>query len=679
MFRSESTNISASIGAPGVYVRQPGSRASFKPERMDVCAFVGIAPRGPSRVAELPEWWSEREGSFMPKWQSGIITTQRSTAVAVESFEEYQRLFGGFEGPGKLPYAVSSYFQQGGKRAYIVRIVHEYNNAALDAAGIAAGEISNVKLSSAGQLLFHARNEGTWGNGIRVGLGFSIRPATFEHADTNGLIISTAEPLPVGTLLQCYQPDARPVLRFVSENHADISSGERKIRVSFATPLLEPPTRVEIVEGQMQVDDGAGISETHTGLGLSAMHPDWLADQICYRSELIYPDASWDQFDIRPLAQEKLPIEPSLPAIELRQFSGGLDRYSDLTHQDFFDIHWSPANEIPGSGVQAIATNPEISSVTIPDLYCPESMPDIVAENSVVSLAGDEFAPCVPIATQVEDALVLPDINQLCLDPSIPADLQRIIELQKAFVDFADLQKSWVALLDVPPGLRPREMQAWRARFNSSYTAAYFPWLYTAADEANREQRILLNPAAVAAGVIANRERQNGVHHGPANELVPSAVALRNTFSQNDLDQLHPQGLNAYVMDVDGVRLSAARTLSRDPQLRQLNVRRLLILLKRTLYRQSQWAVFEPNDKPLWRELCHALNSYLLDLYRAGAFTGATAEQAFFVRCDEQLNTPQTLEAGQLIIEIGVAPAEPMEFIVLRINHDADGTSIREV
>ena len=103
---------------------------------MDVCAFVGVAPRGPVRVPVIDEQWRDDRPCVEPE-----RPRRRTVAVAVESFDEYRRLFGGFEGPGLLPYAVASFFEQGGRRAYIARIVHEYGDAAKNAGGVAHGDV----------------------------------------------------------------------------------------------------------------------------------------------------------------------------------------------------------------------------------------------------------------------------------------------------------------------------------------------------------------------------------------------------------------------------------------------------------------------------------------------------------------------------------------------------------
>jgi phage tail sheath protein FI len=185
-----------------------------------------------------------------------------------------------------------------------------------------------------------------------------------------------------------------------------------------------------------------------------------------------------------------------------------------------------------------------------------------------------------------------------------------------------------------------------------------------------------MNPSAFAAGIVADRELRLGVPFGPSNELAVRVVDVADVVSPARHAELHPLGINVFLRERDGILLTAARTLSLDPSYRQLSVRRLLTMLARTLAVELQWVVFEPNNRALQADLRHLLRSYLGRLYRANAFTGATEDEAFFVRCDDGLNTQAVLDAGELIAEIGVAPAEPLEFLVVRLLHDGDGTLV---
>ncbi len=139
-------------------------------------------------------------------------------------------------------------------------------------------------------------------------------------------------------------------------------------------------------------------------------------------------------------------------------------------------------------------------------------------------------------------------------------------------------------------------------------------------------------------------------------------------------DELHQNAINVFLHERDGARLTAARTLSPDPAYRQLSVRRLMTMLRRVLYRQMQWAVFEPNDVRLRGDIHNQLDAFLRQLFAASAFAGARAEDAFFVRCDDELNPQSVVDAGRLYCYVGVAPAEPLEFLMLQIARDGDGT-----
>src|SRR5262249_42737851 len=155
----------------------------------------------------------------------------------------------------------------------------------------------------------------------------------------------------------------------------------------------------------------------------------------------------------------------------------------------------------------------------------------------------------------------------------------------------------------------------------------------------NRDALIHLPPSAVAAGIIAKQEFTFGVPHGPANVIGAEVVDVDDLVSPTRHDELHPEGINVYLSERDGIRLTAARTLSREVTFRQLSVRRLVTMIRRALEQQMQWTVFEPNGAALRTEVELVLKNYLRQLFALGAFRGATEEEAFYVRCD-QTNNP---------------------------------------
>jgi hypothetical protein len=665
------------LGAPNIYRVPDEMRRTVGQVRMDVCAFVGVAPRGAARVPVEPEASLPGQVFVDP-----ALPRCRSQAVAVYSWDEYRREFGGFEGPGRLPYAVATFFEQGGRKAYVVRIVHDYSDAQ-DLAAVAHGELSNLDAGGV-PVRLDARSEGIWGNGLRVAMGFTVTPLVIEEStSTSELLFSLAEPVRVGELLRINLEGGGSELRFISRVWSDGEDGEgdRATRVILDSPLSAQADTVERVEADLLIDDSVGGREYFQGLGLSPQHPRSLASVLYQESRLVYPRHDWLDLDLLPTDLDAFLIEPERLLVQQGDayFIEGDDRYETIAPQDFFDTGWVLGNDGPAAGVHALLSLDDLSSVVVPDLYDPEPLPEKDEETPPASLAGPYFAPCRTPELPAEKPVVgYGELMGLQLDPKDPGDYAIILDLQLRLVKLAELFAQFVVLLDVPPGLSQAQILRWRGQFRSSYVAAYYPWLMVSRADDARDDLFMLNPAAVAAGIIACQENTFGVPHGPANVIAQNIVKVAERISPKAHDQLHPQGINIYLQERDGAWLSAGRTLSRDKHYRQLSVRRLMLMLRRALQQQMHWMVFESNTPALWAEVRRMLNGYLRQLFIAGAFRGESEEQAFFVRCDAELNHRRIVDAGQMIAEIGVAPAEPMEFIAVRITRGGDGTLVME-
>ena len=649
-------------GAPGIYKLPDSPLRGLTGVRMDVCAFVGVAPRGPVRVPVVNEIWLDDRPCL-----EDARPRQRTVAVPVESFDAYRRIFGGFEGPGLLPYAVAAFFEQGGQRAFVSRIVHDYPDDTLQKGGVASGEASALTLTA---VALKARTEGSWGNKLRASLEFVTRPVPIRILGPTLLTVESNVDLPVGTLLRLnLDGGARVLTSVIGVTHEPLPDKPAYRQIARLDPAVAGVVvSAEIVDGTLSIDDGDGRFERHERLGLSPTHPRWMATVLCYESQLVYPDKGWMAAGILPSDPDLLPPRPA------EAFTGGVDRYSDITPDDFFDPKWTLGNAEPGAGVHALTHLSELSLLAVPDLYSPAPLVPPEKVISPVSLAGSEFERCVdplPVGQQAERRL---DLAGLRLDPMLPGELDQIVLNQKKLEKVAEDLRSFIVLLDVPPGLHQRQILKWRGQFDSAFVAAYHPWLRVSRRDDARDALITITPSAVAAGIIAQQELAFGVPHGPANLIGAEVVTVADVVSPARHDELHPEGINVYLPERDGIRLTAARTLSRDPAFRQLSVRRLLTMIGRTLEQQMQWAVFEPNNAALRLEIRLMLQSYLRQLFRAGAFRGATEEEGFFVRCDETNNPLYISDAGRLIVDVGVAPAEPLEFIVLSLSRELDGT-----
>lgn len=221
------------------------------------------------------------------------------------------------------------------------------------------------------------------------------------------------------------------------------------------------------------------------------------------------------------------------------------------------------------------------------------------------------------------------------------------------------------ALLDALPGMPLAEAVAWRRQFDSSHCALYYPWLKV---RTGGEELVAVPPSGHVAGIYARADRQEGVHRSPANLPLEGVVDVERRLGKRERDHLFEHRVNGiHSFPGRGVRIWGARTLSSDPAFTQVNVRRLFILLRRSIETYAQWVVFEPNEPGLWKRLTRTIDGFLHDLWRRGALVGDTAEQAWYVKCDEETNPPEEREAGRLLVEIGVAPVKPTEFIVVRV------------
>ncbi|MFE1957071.1 phage tail sheath family protein [Streptomyces sp. NPDC059479] len=255
-------------------------------------------------------------------------------------------------------------------------------------------------------------------------------------------------------------------------------------------------------------------------------------------------------------------------------------------------------------------------------------------------------------------------------------DLESVVSVQRSLIDHCALMGDRIAILDPPPDLSPRQIKGWRMEttgFDSKFATLYYPWIKVFDPAAGRNT--FVPPSGHIAGVWARNDASRGVHKAPANEVIRGAVSLQTQLTKNEHDLLNPIGLNCIrAFPGRGIRVWGARTLAADPAWRYLNVRRLFNYLEESILAGTQWVVFEPNDDALWARIRRTVSAFLVNEWRRGALFGLTPEEAFYVKCDRETNPPESIDAGQVICEIGVAPVKPAEFVVFRLSQLTGGT-----
>lgn len=263
--------------------------------------------------------------------------------------------------------------------------------------------------------------------------------------------------------------------------------------------------------------------------------------------------------------------------------------------------------------------------------------------------------------------VVAPDVMFCYQQGQIGLDMVQAV--QQAMIDHCELLGDRIAILDPPPGYNAQQIREWvkeKARYDSKYATIYWPWV-SVFDPVEGGSRFI-PPSGAVAGIWGRNDDTRGVHKAPANEVVRGALDLETSITKVEHDSLNPEGINVIrSFPGRGIRVWGARTLSSDPSWRYVNVRRLFNYLEGSILNGTQWAVFEPNDLDLWQRLRRTVSAFLLGMWRDGALFGVTPEQAFYVKCDEETNPPDVVDRGQVVIEIGVAPVKPAEFVVFRI------------
>jgi phage tail sheath protein FI len=228
-----------------------------------------------------------------------------------------------------------------------------------------------------------------------------------------------------------------------------------------------------------------------------------------------------------------------------------------------------------------------------------------------------------------------------------------------------------VAVLDAPEEIEKSVDQMPMPR-DSIMGAYYFPWVQIYDPE--KDQDVYVPPSGGICGVYGRVDQTRGVHKAPANEIYRGAIGLRYKLTDAEQEFLNPRGINCIREFVGrGIRVWGARTFSSDPEWRYVNVRRLFCMIEKAIQHGTNWVVFEPNTRDLWKKIVRTITNFLLLIWRDGALFGDSPEEAFFVRCDDELNPPESIDAGYVICEIGVAPAKPAEFVVFRIAQKAIG------
>jgi Bacteriophage tail sheath protein len=322
---------------------------------------------------------------------------------------------------------------------------------------------------------------------------------------------------------------------------------------------------------------------------------------------------------------------------------------------------------------------PSSPSLEVP----PDNRPAVLAASNLAGGTADNLSTIgsADYDSALNELTRVDDVNM------ISAPDRTDITVQQALIAHCESMADRFAILDSPrnaPIFGIGSVEEHRASVESSkgFAALYYPWISIPDPQSSNGATLMAPPSGHMAGIYARSDTARGVHKAPANELINNALALERVLSDTEQGEINIQGINVLRVFngkarpiVWGARTTAPTSVT---AWRYVNVRRLLLYIEESIQEGIQWAVFEPNNLALWEKLKRTISEFLTRVWKSGALFGATAEQAFYVKCDEELNPEPVRALGQVIVEIGVAPVRPAEFIIIRIGQWDGGAEVTE-
>lgn len=526
----------------------------------------------------------------------------------VGSFADFKRIFGGylsqseFGGYRFLPYAVEHFFLNGGTRCFIARVLPPGAKASSTVLPVGAAEGEAV-------LTVEAKNPGLWGDDVKVVIHKSTRFKTqilekveFPGGGT-GYLAKNGSGFAPGDIVT-FTDGTQRVLNTVKKSQDNIVEFETE----FADDIVDasPVPQKLIVTCDVTVEVRYGSSaETYDNCSLNEASPNFIASRMA-RSELVKVTYGGVKAEAAAEPYDTLAGEAAELVLPLSGGSNG-----DVTAVDagvFLGEDNGPGKR---TGICAFVDNGVCSLMAVPGV-------------------------CDPV-------------------------------VQLGLIAHCEKLTSRFAVLDIPREIKKvTEMTTHRDMFDTSYAAAYHPWLevYDPLEKRN----IFLPPSGPVLGIFARSDNTRGVHKAPANEGVRGCVGLDCQYNKAEQDMLNPIGINLIrAFTGQGIRVWGARTLSSNPLWKYINIRRLFIFVEESIRANMSWAVFEPNSETLWSSITRTLNSFLGGVWLSGALAGTSEGEAFYVTCDRTTMTQDDIDNGRLICQIGIAPVKPAEFVIFRI------------
>jgi phage tail sheath protein FI len=605
---------------PGVYIEEISSGVrTITGVATSIAAFIGRARSGPT-----------------------------DDPVVINSFGDFERIFGGLWIGSPLGYAVRDFYLNGGSQAIIVRLFHPFptetdRDKAVTDATAAAKAVSDAATKEADKA---EATKDTVATAARATVDTFKTKTEFEKVAAD-LVAKAAED-------KAKEGPATP---------ASVAEAARDAE-SSATAAAVPGTKARISGTNLSLE---AASEGAWGNSLRAR----VDHKTREPSSEEAPNSLFNLF-VRDGLTGQIEVfrNLSITSGHSRQVDKILESESTL-------VQWSgrPPADLPNQSVDP-ADLTKIWDDNIPPTNAKVTSP--ASDGGLLDL-GD-FKVDQPSKKEGLFSLDKADLfNLLCIppflptgdvDPNIVAPAAAYCETRRAML-LVDPRSDWKNKDDAK-GDSPTTGVAGIGT-NSKNAALFFPRLLEA--DPLRENRLEeFAPSGAVAGVFARTDTQRGVWKAPAGLEATLVGVPRLTVNLTDLEngELNQLGVNCLrTLPAAGRVVWGARTLQGNDRLasewKYIPVRRTALFIEESLYRGTQWVVFEPNDEPLWAQIRMNVGAFMQNLFRQGAFQGKNPREAYLVKCDKETTTQNHVNQGIVNIVVGFAPLKPAEFVIIKI------------
>jgi len=666
---------------PGVYIEEiPSGVRTITGVATSITAFIGRTQRGPT-----------------------------NKAVTINNFSDFDRSFGGLWLLSKLGFAVRDFYLNGGSQAIVVRLFHspfadEAERAKAEAAAKLVADAAKAAADvAAAKTAANAKRDEIKNDNTKTAA--EKQAAEAVAATINGVANNTPK-ADMDKIADAAVKKAAPFAK------AKLSVGDVKLEAayegSWGANLRATVDFENIPESDINLKDlfnltvrdsgPGGSTERFLNLSVDNNSPRRADKVLEAESKLVRWDGNWpatppDLAKIRNAIKEldeARKATPPVPAtIAQKQDALWLLSQDAVTQAESKYARARKAledkqNADPSANVDTEKAAVEAAKKAVE--AAKQAMADAVSDGSYLTV-NDFLPPNSKTEKKGMHALEQADLfNLLCIPPYKAPDqtLDVDVNLISAAATYCEERRAML-LVDSPKDWKDKsaakekftDVNEDRVGTRSKNAALFFPRLKQP-NPLSENQMEEFAPCGTVAGVFARTDTQRGVWKAPAglDAGLVGAPALSELLTDAECGELNQLGINCLrSFPVFGRVVWGSRTLRGADQLadewKYIPVRRTALFIEESLYRGTQWVVFEPNDEPLWAQIRLNIGAFMQNLFRQGAFQGRTPREAYFVKCDKETTTQNDINLGIVNVVVGFAPLKPAEFVIIKIQQMA--------